>query len=135
MATDWRSRLRQAAKLAVVLLIVGPVLVQWGLLGIDLAPAAEFLPETDAALLVRLAGLALVLLVLAALVRQKRRSRGKQSSQRAPEQAADRQVEGSGEVYAPYAYNEQQAARREGERIRKRAEEIAETEREARKRR
>jgi hypothetical protein len=38
-------------------------------------------------------------------------------------------------VYAPYAYNEQQAARREGERIRKRAEEIAETEREARKRR
>jgi hypothetical protein len=38
-------------------------------------------------------------------------------------------------VYAPYAYNNQQEARREGERIRNRAEEVADAERDARERR
>jgi hypothetical protein len=135
MATDIRSRLRQAAKLAIVLLVVGPLLVQWGFVGMDLAPSVAFVPSVDADLLVRLGGLGLVLLVLAVLVRQKRRTRGQQASESAPEEDEDRTIEGSGEVYAPYAYNNQQAARRESERIRDRAEEIAEAERDVYERR
>lgn len=150
MATDGSSRVRQAAKLAIVLLVVTPVLVQWGFVGADLVPAADLAPQIDADLLVRLGGLGLMFLVLVALVRQKRRTRGQQASERAPEEAADRQVEqtgveqtggersrveGSGEPHAPFAYNNQQQARREGERIRNRAEEIIESDRESRKRR
>ena len=135
MATDIRSRLRQAAKLAIVLLVVGPLLVQWGFVGMDLAPSVAFVPSVDADLLFRLGGLGLVLLVLAVLVRQKRRTRGQQASESAPEEDEDRTIEGSGEVYAPYAYNNQQAARRESERIRDRAEEIAEAERDVYERR
>ncbi|PSQ47516.1 hypothetical protein BRD15_07020 [Halobacteriales archaeon SW_6_65_15] len=140
MATDV-SRVRQAAKLAVVLLVVGPLLVQLGFVGVELAPSVAFVPSVDADLLVRLVGLGFVLLVLVVLVRQKRRSRGQQASDGTPEQPEgqrgqrDQRVEGSGEVYAPYAYNNQQAARRESERIRDRAEEIAEAERDAYERR
>lgn len=134
MATN-TSRVRQVIELVVVLLVVGPVLVQWGFIGMDLAPSVGVVPNADADLLVRLGGLALVVLVLGALVRQKRRSRGQQASEDAPEEDSDRCVEGSGEVYAPYAYNNQQAARRESERIRDRAEEIAEAERDAYERR
>jgi hypothetical protein len=140
MATDV-SRVRQAAKLAVVLLVVGPLLVQLGFVGVELAPSVAFVPSVDADLLVRLVGLGFVLLVLVVLVRQKRRSRGQQASDGTPEQPEgqrgqrDQRVEGSGEVYAPYAYNNQPAARRESERIRDRAEEIAEAERDAYERR
>jgi hypothetical protein len=140
MATDV-SRVRQAAKLAVVLLLVGPLLVQLGFVGVELAPSVALVSSVDADLLVRLVGLGFVLLVLVVLVRQKRRSRGQQASDGTPEQPEgqrgqrDQRVEGSGEVYAPYAYNNQQAARRESERIRDRAEEIAEAERDAYERR
>ncbi|MFC7079807.1 hypothetical protein [Halorussus caseinilyticus] len=126
MASDTASRLRQAAKLAVVLLVLSPLVVRWGLVGTDLFPRVG----TD--LLVRAAGLGVLLAVVALLIRQKRRSRGRSPSDGFAERPEDRQVEGSGEVYAPYAYNEQRAAHREGERIRERAEEVARTDREAR---
>ncbi|WP_137285194.1 hypothetical protein [Halorussus salinisoli] len=129
MATKATSRLRQAVKLAVVLLVVAPVLVQWGFVGADFASAADLVPSVDAALLVRLGGLAVLSVVVALLVGQKRRSRGQRSSADAPEEAEDRRVEGSGETYAPYAYNNQQKARREGERIRERAEDIVDADR------
>lgn len=135
MATDTVSRVRQAAKLAVVLLVLAPLLVRLGFVSADLVPRVA--PE----LLVQAAGLGLAVVAVALLVRQKRRSRGQSPSEGFRERAAkrprerpdDREVEGSGEVYAPYAYNEQQRARREGERIRQRAEEIAEADREARR--
>jgi hypothetical protein len=129
MASETISRVRQAAKLAVAVLVLSPLLVRWGFVSADL------LPRVGPELLVRAAGLAVVAVVLGLLVRQKRRSRGRSPSEGFAERPEDRQVEGSGEVYAPYAYNEQQAARREGRRIRERAEEVAETDREARKKR
>lgn len=145
MVTDTTSRLRQAVKLAVVLLVVGPLLAQWGVIGTDLVPTIS----TE--LLVRVAGLAIVAVILGLVVRQKRGSRGQRSSVDAPEEAEERQVEerrveesgradgrqveGSGEVYAPYAYNNQQQARREGKRIQERAEEISSADRDASKRR
>lgn len=126
MATDTTSRLRQAAKLAVALLVVSPLLVQWGFVSADLVPRVA--PE----LLIRAAGLGLVVVVVGLLVRQKRRARGQSPSRGFPERTEDWDGEGSGEAYAPYAYNNQQRARREGERIRERAEEIADAERETR---
>jgi membrane protein implicated in regulation of membrane protease activity len=129
MAAEQSGRLRQIAKLLVALIVVGPLLVQLGFLGAEVA----WTPDSET--LVQLARLAIVGGVLALLVRQKRGSRGQQASKRAPEQAEDRTVEGSGEVYAPYAYNNQQEARREGERIRNRAEEVADAERDAGERR
>ena len=125
MATDAASRLRQAAKLIVALLVVGPALVQFGFVG------SELVPSVEPALLVRLAGFAVVLAVGYLLVRQKRRTRGRRPTEGAPERPEDRQVEGSGEVYAPYAYNNQQEARRETDRIRERAERVSESERDA----
>jgi hypothetical protein len=140
MATDATSRFRQVAKLGVVLLFLGPLLVRWGFVGADLLPAGlvptGFPPSVSSDLLVRLVGLALVVGVLGLLVRQKRSSRGQHSTD-AAEEAADRKreqtrrIEGSGEADPSYAYNNQQQARREGERIRDRGEEIAAVERDA----
>ncbi len=140
MATDATSRFRQAAKLGVVFLFLGPLLVRWGFVGADLLPvglvSGDRLPTASSDLLVRLVGLALVVGVLGLLVRQKRSSRGQHSTD-AAEEAADRKieqnrrVEGSGEADPSYAYNNQQQARREGERIRDRGEEIAAVERDA----
>src|SRR6056297_467502 len=133
MATDATSRFRQVAKLGVVLLFLGPLLVRWGFVGADLFPTG-FPPSVSSDLLVRLVGLALVVGVLGLLVRQKHSSRGQHSTD-AAEEAADRKreqnrrVEGSGEADPSYAYNNQQQARREGERIRDRGEEIAAVER------
>ncbi|WP_135852868.1 hypothetical protein [Halorussus salinus] len=140
MATDATPRLRQAVTLGVVFLFLGPLLVQWGFAGADLLPTAlvpsDLLPTVSSDLLVRLVGLALVVGVLGLLVRQKHSSRGQHSTD-AAEEAADRKieqnrrVEGSGETDPSYAYNNQQQARREGERIRDRGEEIAAVERDA----
>lgn len=132
MANGGPSRLWQVVKLAVVLLIVGPLLVRWGFVGANFVPRVGpgLLPTLDSALLVRLMGLGIVLLVALLLVQQKRRSRGQQGSEDAPEQASDRRVERTEEVY-----DNQQEARREAERIQERADRITEWEREARERR
>lgn len=128
MATDATSRWGWALRLLFVVLVLVPVLVQFGgVFGFD--PLA-----VDSALVVRALGLGVVLGVVALLFLQKRRSRG-QRVRDAPEQAEDRETEGTGEVYSPYAYNNQQKAKREGERIRRRAEEVSEADRDARKRR
>jgi len=128
MATDGASRWGWAFRLLFLLLVVVPVA----------APFVDTLDGLavafDAALLVRLTGLGAVIAVLGLLVLQKRWSRGREVAD-APERRADRETEGTGEVYAPYAYNNQQQARREGERIRERAEEIVEADRDARDRR
>lgn len=126
MATDSSSRWRWAFRLLVLALVVVPIAAQWA------GSRSAVADVLDAATLVRIVGLGVVALVVLAFVGQKRRSRGQEASDRAPERTDDRRVEGSGEVYAPYAYNNQQAARRESERIRNRAEEIAETERDRR---
>jgi len=125
MATDRASPWRRALHLLVLLVVLLPGIV-------PLARLFDELPVAlDAGTLVRLTGLVAVLAVLGALVLQKRRARGREGAD-APEQRTDREIEGTGEVYAPYAYNEQQQARREGERIRERAADIAEADREAR---
>lgn len=129
MATDATSRWRWAARLLFLLLVLAPLFAQFGdALGGLPVPDATL----DAALVVRALGFAVVLAVFALLIRQKRRSRGRNVDD-APERREDRKTEGTGEVYAPYAYNNQQQARREGDRIRERAEEIADADREARK--
>ena len=143
MATDATSRFRQTAKLGVVLLFLGPLLVRWGFVGADLLPTgpvpSDLLPPVSSGLLVRLAGLALVAGVLGLLVRQKRSSRGQHSTD-AAEEAADRKieqtrrVEGSGEADPSPAYNDHQQARRESGRIRDRGEEFAAADRDASRR-
>ncbi|WP_135806988.1 hypothetical protein [Halorussus marinus] len=127
MATDDTSRLGWAFRLLFLVLVVVPVAVPF-------ADAVEALPVAlDTALLARLTGAGAVLAVLAVLVTQKRRARGREVTD-SPEHRRDREPEGTGEVYAPYAYNNQQRARREGERIRERAAEVAEADREGRDR-
>lgn len=126
MATDVTSRWRWAARLLFLLLVLAPLFVQFG------GALGDDLPALDAALVVRTLGFGVVLATVVLLVLQKRRSRGRRVGD-APERREDRKTEGTGEVYAPYAYNNQQRARREGERIRERAEEISDADREARK--
>lgn len=128
MATDDTARWRRVFYLLAFVVVLVPALVPFAEL-VGSLPVA-----LDGAALVRLAGLGAALAVLALLVRQKFRSRGREV-EGAPETRADRETEGTGEVYAPYAYNSQRRAQREGERIRERAEEIAEAERDARDRR
>ena len=125
MATDAASRWRWAARLLFLLLVLAPLFVQLGALGDDL-------PALDAAGVVRARGFGVVLATVVLLIWQKRRSRGRRVDD-TPERREDRKTAGTGEVYAPYAYNNQQRARREGERIRERAEEISDADREARK--
>jgi hypothetical protein len=128
MATDRTSGWRRALHLLVLLLVLLPGIVPLARLFDGLTVAF------DAGTLVRLAGPLAVIAVLALLVAQKRRSRGREVAD-PPDRRADREIEGTGEAYAPYAYNEQQRARREGERIQERAAEIAEADRERRDRR
>ena len=134
MAADTISRWRWVVRLLVLLVVLAPLVVQFGGATSDvlLAFDATLDAAIDAALVVRALGFAVVLVILVLLIRRKRRSRGRNADD-APEQPAKRETEGTGEVYAPYAYNNQQRARREGERIRERAEEIAAADREARK--
>lgn len=135
MASDGTSRWQLALRLLFVALFVVPLVAQLFAVGAGVAeslgvgvPDFASLDSTTAGQAV---GLAVAVVIVVLLVRQKRRSRGQRPSEDPPEQAGDRTVEGSGEVYAPYAYNNQQAARRESRRIRNRAEEIAEAERDA----
>lgn len=128
MVIDATSRRRWAARLLFLLLVLVPLFVQFG------GTLGDDLPALDAALIVRTLGFGVVLTIAVLLIRQKRRSRGRQVDD-AAERPEDRETDGTGEVYAPYAYNNQQEARREGERIRKRAEESSEAERDAYERR
>lgn len=123
MTTSAIAWLWQAARIAVVLLILAPLLVRWEFVSADLVPTV------DGTILVRALGLGIVLLAFALLVRQKHRSRGRRPTEGAPERPGDRQVEGNGEVYAPSADNSRREARREGDRIRERAEEVRENDR------
>ena len=129
MATDGPSRWRLAGRVLLLALLLVPVAVQWLGVGDGIVPAF------DAGSVVRLLGLGAILLVLGLLVVQKRRTRGQQPSADAPEEDEDRQVEGTGEVYAPYAYNSQLEAKRESERIERRADRIADSDRGRDKRR
>lgn len=146
MPNDATSRRRWAFRLLFLVLVVVPLVTQWVAAGANVVGSLDlgaFGTLFDRATVVRAVGCGVVVVVALLLVRQKRRSRGQQveegASEGTPEQrtkgSAGREVEGSGEVYAPYAYNNQQAARRESERIRNRAEEIAEAERDAYERR
>lgn len=126
MATDATSRWRWTVRLVFLLLVLAPLFLQFG------GALSDGLPALDAAPVVRALGFGVVLAVVVLLIRQKRRSRGRRVDD-APERREDRKTEDTGEVYAPYAYNNQQRARREGERIRERGEEIADADREARK--
>lgn len=118
MSTDGPSRVRVAAILLIVASFLLPVATSW--LDLVAVPAVE--TET----LVRLVGLGVLAVVLGLLVLQKRWTRGQRGSEDAPEQSADRRIEGSGEVYAP-----QQEAKREAEWIQERADLIGESERDA----
>jgi type VI protein secretion system component VasK len=116
MATDGPSRLRVAVILLIVVALLLPVVTSW----LDLVDV----PAVETGTLVRLAGLAVLAVVLGLLVFQKRRARGQRASEDAPEQSTDRRIEGSGEVYAP-----QQEAKREADRIQERTDLIGESER------
>lgn len=129
MANERASPWQWAFRLLFLALVIVPIVAQW------VGPRMEIVGLLDSATLVRVTGLSVVVLMLLLLVGQKRRSRGQRASESAPESSDDRQVEGSGEVYAPYAYNNQQQARRESKRIQNRAEEISEAERKGRNRR
>jgi membrane protein implicated in regulation of membrane protease activity len=140
MATDSTSRLQVAFRLLFVFLVVAPLVVQSVAVGRDvlgpfavelLGPGAFEVPSLDPTTTVQTVGLAVVAVVALLLVRQERGSRGQQPSDGAPGKSEDRDVKGSGEVYAPDAYRDQHAARRESKRIQNRAEEIAEAERDA----
>ncbi|WP_435175100.1 hypothetical protein [Halorussus sp. AFM4] len=100
MASGATSRLRQIAKLGVVALVVGPLLVRWGFVGADLVPrVSSELPAlaVPSELLARAVGLLVVAVVVGLLVRQKRSVRGQRSSADASEWNADRQIDGSEE--------------------------------------
>ncbi|WP_158056209.1 hypothetical protein [Halorussus halophilus] len=113
MGTDAPSPVRTLLWLLVIGLVLVPVAMPW--------LNGDFLPELDGGQLVRFVGLGVTVFVLLWLIWQKRRTRGIDNN--------EGRVEGSGESYENYAYNEQQAARREGERIHNEAERLSELDR------
>ena len=91
MATDGPSRVRVAVILLIVASFLLPVVTSW----LDLVDV----PAVGTQTLVRLAGLAVLVVVLGLLVLQKRRTRGQRASRDAPEESEDRRVEGSSDAY------------------------------------
>lgn len=118
MATDSPSPVRSLLWILVVTLVLVPVVLPW--------LNGDVVPELDSDQVVRFVGLGVAVFVLCWLVLQKRRTRGIDDN--------EGRVEGSGESYENYAYNEQQAARREGERIRDEGERLSELERRTKRR-